>query len=62
MPIGLARALLTFNLPDYKPFNCQSCLSFWIAIITASIVEWNFLGLAFVTYLISELIIIYEYK
>ena len=62
MPIGFARALQTFNLPDYKPFNCQICLSFWIAIITAGIVEWNFLGLAFVSFLISEIIMIYEYK
>lgn len=62
MPIGLARALMTFNLPNFKPLNCLSCLSFWIAIVTSAIVEWQFLGLAFITYLLSDLILIYESK
>ena len=58
--IGLARALMTFNLPDYKPLNCQSCLSFWISVIGFLAVDPCMVMLAFITYLVSDLILMYE--
>ena len=58
--IGLARALMTFNLPDYKPLNCQSCLSFWIAVVGFLAVDPCMVMVAFITYLVSDLILIYE--
>jgi hypothetical protein len=60
--IGLARALMTFNLPDYKPLNCQSCLSFWISVIAYLAFDPYMLMLSFITYLVSDLILLYEYK
>ena len=62
LPIGFARALQSFNLPDMKPFSCQSCLSFWISVIAASFFDWHLVGLAFISYLLSDLILIYESK
>ena len=62
IPIGIARALMSFNLPDYKPFNCQSCLSFWIAFAGCCAVDYNLIGMSFITYLVSDLILIYESK
>lgn len=62
MPIGLARAFLSFNLLDFKPFNCQSCLSFWISLVTSAIIDWHLIGFAFITYLLSDLILLYESK
>ena len=62
IPIGIARALMSFNIPDYKPFNCQSCLSFWIAVAGCCAVDYNLIGMAFITYLLSDLILIYESK
>ena len=62
MSIGIARASQTFNLPDVKPLNCQSCLSFWVAVLIYSIFKWEFIGLSFVAYLMSDLIVIYENK
>ena len=62
IPIGIARALMSFNLPNYKPFNCQSCLSFWLAVIGSFVIDYNLIGLAFITYLLSDLILIYESK
>ena len=62
LPIGFARALQSFDLPDYKPFSCQSCLSFWISVIASSIIDWQLMPLAFTTYLLSDLILIYESK
>jgi len=58
--IGLARALMTLNLPDIKPFNCQSCLSFWIAVVGYLAIDPYMVMVAFITYLISDLILIYE--
>lgn len=58
--IGLARALMTFNLPDVKPFNCQSCLAFWIAVVGYLAIDPYMVMLAFITYLLSDLIMIYE--
>ena len=58
--IGLARALMTFNLPDVKPFNCQSCLSFWIAVMGYLAIDPYLVMLAFIAYLLSDLIMIYE--
>ena len=62
LPIGFARALQSFNLPDIKPFSCQSCLSFWISMLAALAIDWHLIGLAFITYLLSDLILIYENK
>jgi hypothetical protein len=45
-----------------KPFSCQSCLSFWISVIAASFFDWHLIGLAFISYLLSDLILIYESK
>ena len=58
----MARALQTFNLPDVKPLNCQSCLSFWISVTIFLTIKCEFVWLSFITYLISDLIIIYEHK
>ena len=60
--IGLARALQTFNLPDIKPFNCLPCQSFWNSVILFGIIEWQLIGLSFITYLLSDLILIWESK
>jgi hypothetical protein len=51
---------MTFNLPDWKPFNCQSCLSFWIAVVGYLAVDPYMVMLAFIAYLLSDLIMIYE--
>ena len=60
--IGIARALQSFQLPDIKPFNCQSCLSFWMSIILYGIFDWTWIFASFITYLLSDLILIYEHK
>lgn len=60
--IGIARALMTFNLPNYKPLNCQSCLSFWISVIGYIAFDPFLVMLSFITYLVSDLILLYEYK
>lgn len=62
LPIGFARALMSFNLPDMKPFSCQSCLSFWVSVSASLLIDWHLIGLAFITYLLSDLILIYESK
>lgn len=58
----MARALMSFNLVDMKPFNCQSCLSFWLSMIITLGYDWELAPIAFVTYLLSDLILIYESK
>lgn len=60
--IGFSRALMTLPLPDIKPLNCQSCLSFWSCAITCALVDYQLIPLGFLAYLISDLILIYEYK
>ena len=60
--IGIARALQTFNLPDIKPFNCQSCLAFWSCMVIFLLTEWELCGISFIAYLLSDLILIYENK
>lgn len=60
--IGIARALQTFNLPDYKPFNCQSCLAFWSTFVVCLCTEPELVGISFISYLISDLILTYENK
>ena len=60
MAIGIARALMTLPLPNIKPLNCQSCLSVWITVITT--IDINLIGLSFVSYLLSDIISIYEHK
>lgn len=62
MSIGIARALQTLRLPDFKPFNCQSCLAFWSCMVVCAITEWELMGISFIAYLISDLILIYENK
>lgn len=60
--VAIARSLMSFGLPNFKPFNCQSCLSFWTAIAIFSIVDFRQIPLAFVSYLLSDLILLYESK
>jgi hypothetical protein len=60
--VAIARALMSFDLPNTKPFNCQSCLSFWTALAIYLCTDWSMIPFAFVAYLISDLILIYEYK
>lgn len=60
--VAMARALMSFNLPNTKPFNCQSCLSFWTAVAIYLVVDWTLVPLAFISYLVSDLILIYEHK
>jgi len=60
--IGLARALQSFPLPNIKPFNCQSCLSFWLSLVALGVYDWKWMHVAFITYLLSDLILIYENK
>ena len=62
MAIGMARALMTLPLPNIKPLNCQSCLSFWISVAVIPFIDFNLIGLAFVSYLISDILSIYEHK
>lgn len=62
MAIGIARALMTLPLPNVKPLNCQSCLSFWISVVVIPFIDVNLIGLAFVSYLLSDIISIYEHK
>jgi hypothetical protein len=49
-------------LPDFKPFNCQSCLSFWTAVAIYLFVDYRMIPMAFVSYLLSDLILLYESK
>lgn len=60
--VAIARALMSFDLPSLKPFNCQSCLSFWTALTIYLFIDWSMIPFAFIAYLISDLILIYEYK
>jgi hypothetical protein len=60
--VAIARALTSFQLPNIKPFNCLSCLSFWTAVAIYSFVDYRMIPLAFVSYLLSDLILIYESK
>jgi hypothetical protein len=60
--VAIARALMSFDLPSFKPFNCQSCLSFWTALAIYFFTDWSMIPFAFIAYLISDLILIYEYK
>jgi hypothetical protein len=62
MCIGMSRAALTFNLPDFKPFNCQSCLSFWLSVMLFAYIEWQLIGLSFITYLLSDILLTWENK
>lgn len=62
LAIGAARALMTFPLPDMKPFNCQSCFSFWLTVAVMLMVDPVLIGLGFISYLLSDLIQIYESK
>ena len=60
--VAMARALMSFKLPNKKPFNCQSCLSFWTSLAIYLVVDWTLIPFAFISYLISDLILIYEHK
>jgi hypothetical protein len=60
--VAIARSLTSFDLPQFKPFNCLSCLSFWTAVAIYSFVDYRMIPLAFVSYLLSDLILIYESK
>ena len=60
--VAIARSLTSFDLPQFKPFNCLSCLSFWTAVTIYSFVDYRMIPLAFVSYLLSDLILIYESK
>jgi hypothetical protein len=60
--VAIARALQSFDLPDFKPFNCQSCLSFWTAVAIYLFVDYRMIPMAFVSYLLSDLILLYESK
>jgi hypothetical protein len=60
--VAIARAFQTFELPNIKPFNCLSCLSFWTAVGIYSFVDYRMIPFAFVSYLLSDLILIYESK
>ena len=60
--IGIARAMQTFNMPDIKPFNCQSCMSFWGCVALIGFYDWHMIPLAFISYLLSDLILVWEQK
>ena len=60
--VAIARAFMTFDIPDIKPFNCQSCLSFWTAVILYCFIDVSMIPYAFLSYLISDLLLIYEHK
>jgi hypothetical protein len=60
--VAIARALMSFRLPNIKPFNCQSCLSFWTAVAIYSFVDYRMIPFAFISYLLSDLILLYESK
>lgn len=62
LSVGIARALQSFAMPDIKPFNCQSCMSFWTTVAIFAMYEWRLCALGFISYLISDLILIYENK
>lgn len=62
MSIGFARAVQTFNLPDIKPFNCQSCLSFWNCVLIMAFVDYELIGIALISYLFSDILLIWESK
>lgn len=62
MCIGIARILLTFNLPDIKPLNCQSCLSFWSTVIVCAFFDYHIIGISLISYLLSDLILVWESK
>jgi len=60
--LGLARAAQTFDLPDIKPLNCFSCLSFWNSVLLFAFIEWQLIGISFITYLVADLIMVWESK
>jgi hypothetical protein len=60
--VAIARALQSFDLPDFKPLNCLSCLSFWTAVAIYLFVDYRMIPMAFVSYLLSDLILLYESK
>ena len=60
--VAIARAFMTFNIPDVKPFNCQSCLAFWTAVVLYGFIDITLMPYAFISYLISDLLLIYEHK
>ena len=60
--LGIARAFMTFELPDVKPLNCWSCLSFWTSVILLLMYDWHTVGIAFITYLLADMIQSWESK
>lgn len=60
--VGASRAIMTLPLPDVKPFSCMSCLSFWICALICLCIDWQLIPLGFLAYLLSDIILIYEYK
>ena len=59
---AIGMILTTFNLPDIKPLNCASCLSGWVALIMLICFAPTYWWAFPTSYLITNLIYIYETK
>lgn len=60
--IGTAMILMTFPLPNIKPFNCAPCLSTWIAIVLLFTFDVEHIWCAPIAYSLMSLILTYERK
>ena len=62
LSVAVARILITFNLPDYKPFNCLPCLTAWTTLAGLLILDINHWYMFPVGYLCAQIIMMYESK
>lgn len=62
LSVSVARILITFRLPNVKPFNCLPCLTAWITLIlllSLDITNWYMFPIG---YFAQQMIMSYESK
>lgn len=60
--LAIARILITFNLPDVKPFNCLPCLTAWCSLgvlLLLSPYDWYYFPIGYLT---AQILMNYESK